>query len=655
MRLGNGSAILALSATGLLVAGSALANTPCPPGSVVQNDACGGVDPDPNGGCNFAPANFQDLGLLTTSITICGTVGTVLPTARDLDWYTFELNVPSRVQVTTSKAPGLFTIFVRNGFDCNTAVTVFAAQATSTPELVLPAGTHTLIFTVNAFAPDGPVCGVDPNGYTATVAVTGTLDPACGGTESCVEVHASGGCSNLACCDTVCQFDPSCCDSSWTSDCVDLAVQLCGLFVYVCNSPGGAPANDCATSPATIACGATAVAFNTTFAGTDGPPNTQCAYGKDIWYITQFNEVGGGELEVVVNTPGWDSTIALYALGASPAFDPSDLPNLFIGCVDIFAAGGEGLVLIDAAEGEYYLIQVAGFDPGTGPEFGTGDINVACRRLIANTGNTRPVQFDATNQGNFAGLTNLGLSSGFLNAANPQRWYATPITISDPGPGLDWLVTSINVYGFSPAGVQNDALEWKIWCRTDLLQPPTTLPAEYEGAQVPFPTPYDIAGGAANENHEIVINQVIPAGDYWLTVYASNNTGGALPSNFAWFINPPDGIPIFGPNGVQGWRSVTFPPPPGGFVTYQLPPTTLQQQAGLDPNDIYGVGYRILGSKQPGGATNPCSVAPPCPWDLSGDGVVDGADLGILLGGWGVFNGADLGQLLGSWGPCPTS
>jgi hypothetical protein len=48
--------------------------------------------------------------------------------------------------------------------------------------------------------------------------------------------------------------------------------------------------------------------------------------------------------------------------------------------------------------------------------------------------------------------------------------------------------------------------------------------------------------------------------------------------------------------------------------------------------------------------------------DLNNDGVVDGADLGALLGAWGpcsgcaadlnddgVVNGADLGTLLGAW------
>ncbi len=54
----------------------------------------------------------------------------------------------------------------------------------------------------------------------------------------------------------------------------------------------------------------------------------------------------------------------------------------------------------------------------------------------------------------------------------------------------------------------------------------------------------------------------------------------------------------------------------------------------------------------------------PCPGDLNGDAVVNGADLGMLLGAWGgtgvadinadgTVNGADLGLLLGSWGACP--
>ncbi|MCP4497536.1 MAG: hypothetical protein GY825_12240 [Phycisphaeraceae bacterium] len=53
-----------------------------------------------------------------------------------------------------------------------------------------------------------------------------------------------------------------------------------------------------------------------------------------------------------------------------------------------------------------------------------------------------------------------------------------------------------------------------------------------------------------------------------------------------------------------------------------------------------------------------------CVGDLNGDGVVDGADLGLLIGGWGTtglgdlngdesIDGADLGLMIGAWGVCP--
>jgi hypothetical protein len=52
----------------------------------------------------------------------------------------------------------------------------------------------------------------------------------------------------------------------------------------------------------------------------------------------------------------------------------------------------------------------------------------------------------------------------------------------------------------------------------------------------------------------------------------------------------------------------------------------------------------------------------PCPEDLNSDGIVNGADLGLLLGAWGtdggdingdgLTNGADLGLMLGAWGDC---
>ena len=57
-------------------------------------------------------------------------------------------------------------------------------------------------------------------------------------------------------------------------------------------------------------------------------------------------------------------------------------------------------------------------------------------------------------------------------------------------------------------------------------------------------------------------------------------------------------------------------------------------------------------------------IPPTCPSDLDGDGIVDAADITLLLGAWGsadpgfdldqdgVVGGGDLGVILGAWGVC---
>lgn len=72
------------------------------------------------------------------------------------------------------------------------------------------------------------------------------------------------------------------------------------------------------------------------------------------------------------------------------------------------------------------------------------------------------------------------------------------------------------------------------------------------------------------------------------------------------------------------------------------------------------VGSTVAGAGGTGVLTIACPVV--CPADLTGDGLVDGADLGMLLGAWGTAaadldasgttDGADLGVMLGLWGPC---
>ncbi len=82
---------------------------------------------------------------------------------------------------------------------------------------------------------------------------------------------------------------------------------------------------------------------------------------------------------------------------------------------------------------------------------------------------------------------------------------------------------------------------------------------------------------------------------------------------------------------------------------------------GLDPYCVTVRWDAICVTAAAGCAAN--CTALPCPADFTGDRVVGGADLGLLLGDWGgserdlngdgITNGADLGSLLGAWGNCP--
>jgi len=44
---------------------------------------------------------------------------------------------------------------------------------------------------------------------------------------SCIDAHEEPGCSFQPCCDTVCAFDITCCEVSWSADCATLALQTC--------------------------------------------------------------------------------------------------------------------------------------------------------------------------------------------------------------------------------------------------------------------------------------------------------------------------------------------------------------------------------------------------------------------------------------------
>jgi hypothetical protein len=103
----------------------------------------------------------------------------------------------------------------------------------------------------------------------------------------------------------------------------------------------------------------------------------------------------------------------------------------------------------------------------------------------------------------------------------------------------------------------------------------------------------------------------------------------------------------------------------------QAPPWTSKVTATLTAGTQYYIAVGGYDADTTGPTYNFLIEGPEvggCAPDLNNDDVVNGQDLGILLGAWGpcggascpadlngdgAVNGQDLGILLGAWGPCP--
>lgn len=674
---------------------SSTANGQCsvtpPPGSIISPDGCAhitGGAPDSNGGCNIIPAAFTDLGSIPTggSINVAGEFGTYDPTgaggvstSRDLDWYlvscdggTLSVSLSTLNSVGTA-AMANSVVFIKANVGADPCLGNFnvGVQSSACPHvqsIVSGAGQHLVVVTV-PFETAGSAEIYNCGQYLMTLTHTPLLYPICGtSTESCTDVHATGGCNLPACCDSVCSFNPLCCDVGWDQSCVDSAITTCGLFVYNCAPPAGAPANDCATSAQLITVGQANVVANNTNAGTDGPISTASAcaskQGKDLWYT--IKAPANGALTITTCAGGdatTDSVMELYNLGSDPVMTAAraqTLPDLYIGCADdscadatgtVIVGGPTAVTLLDAAADNYYLLRIGGWYDETvgGPETAdtfTLTINTSFEYVVFTTGPQHAIVTIAS-----AALTNLGLSSGCIAATSPQRWLAQPFTA--PATGAPWSVSRMTVKGFVPAGVTNETMNYVVWSRAAGNPAPTAANQLFAGS-VPFPVGYDQGGDdAATASHDIPVAFELAAGNYYLTAYAANAACGTVFSNFAWFLSAYDGINLIDANGVFNWRSAAFPTP--GFLRYSGLNGVYRVQDGADANDLYNTAFDIFGT--------PGTSAPVCEGDFNGDHVRDGLDLTVVLAGWGTpagdcnddgtTNGLDLTVILAGWGACP--
>jgi hypothetical protein len=153
---------------------------------------------------------------------------------------------------------------------------------------------------------------------------------------------------------------------------VDLAVSLCGIFIYNC--PSGGPANDCAAN-ATVVTNGQVVNFNTANANTDGPGEAGCNSGnndlpihKDVWY--RFTAAANGFATATnCQTAQFDSKIAAYNIGNWANFDPSLLPTYFVSCnedCDADPTFYSSELTFPVVVGRTYLVRLGGFEGASG-------------------------------------------------------------------------------------------------------------------------------------------------------------------------------------------------------------------------------------------------------------------------------------------------
>jgi hypothetical protein len=290
--------------------------------------------------------------------------------------------------------------------------------------------------------------------------------------------------------------------------------------------------------------------------------------------------------------------------------------------------------------------------------------------------------------------THLGWSSGDLDVGpgvDDQRRTAQAFTLPALPVGTDaWSIEHMLVEGFEPAtGELNEFLNFEIFHRSALDVAPTPADkADTDGdGDGDDDDTVTVGFGAPDATTErtgfIATGLTLQPGHYWLTMWASNASAGATPSNFAWFTNAPDGInnvctelmpppapgfegctpsdPTGDPPGSPAMLRARLYPVPG-FGAYTLDPAVLAvddtgSDPTPDPNDLYNAAFMVRGQ---------AVVFVTCVEDLDGDGAVAVTDLLALLAAWGTdpggppdFNGdntvsvVDLLQLLAAWGPCP--
>ncbi len=555
------------------------------------------------------------------------------------------------------------------------------------------------------------------------------VNPGCvGASGPCAQPHAGPGCENSCCCTLVCEQQPLCCVTTWSQACATAALGLECAVVPLCQAPANCQVyGDHDAFSATAGSSAGADDFTVTTSGTITTICWQGAYApgtsNDNFAVRYYQNDG--------KFPGAPIAQFSQSAGALQAVSRTDTALDILGTSFPIFQYTASHAAVNVAAGNCYWIEISNAMPagttwfwslaeeganqsqpaetlprqgngrclvdgdpldGYGPEDVVADFDFsfcigkvlatpACDfRTLVDTGPHEPVLFNQAPD-------SLGFGSGSLdNAALAQRRTAQAFLLPSLPAGQAWKIDQLGIEGFDPGGVNNEFINFEIHEGSGLNIAPT--PGSLHTAFLGIPV--DTVCGPGDPCHVepdterlflVNVDAVLPPGNYWLTMWASNDDVPFAPSNFSWFTNAPNGINNScgagmgagcagnpgcpGPAGVPAamWRACTYPAP--GFLPFKFPTSTLAVDPAADPTpdaaDLLNTAMILRGQ-----AVVP---APPCPWDCAQppNGVVNTVDFLALLQFWGgaggngpcdfdadgVINTVDFLALLQHWGACP--
>lgn len=529
----------------------------------------------------------------------------------------------------------------------------------------VPFGVCGLSTAGNCFAPHGSpacndalcceaVCGVDPfcceqiwDATCAQLASSQCGGPGeCGSAEgSCYQAHAGGGCEDAECCEIICGILPDCCAQGWDIVCASAAncycagacavncpsnstqeLETCGMKLNdLCYNPGSTVQGQLIT-PGLPMCAKLFV---------EQLPNLTIDADVDI-FVAQLGAEGSGSITATLALTSKKLAWAVL-IPAPPIGQCAPLGNAVIQVQSQNTLLGTDSLCIPA--GKYWVVASAGTFPSIGE--------------------TAPFSCD---DGRY--LVKISYTTGCAAAcSNPTvscfSAHATP-GCGTPA-GCCQAVCAVDIFCCqqawdtvcvqSAAAICNAPVPANDACDDALPIEPgtsayTTVGATTDGP--PLPPACEEPVGLSFDN------------DIWFSYLASAT--GSVRVTTCGDTSYASRLAVY--EGTECPRDLLLAcnavDPECATGTF----STLTFEAECGASYLIRVGGR-LGSIGTGSLTieELDTGGCPCPADLTGNGVVDGSDLAIVLGSWagsgvgdlnddGTINGADIAIILGSWGPC---